>query len=306
MKVTPMTSEVQNAGVVPSNTPTPSVKFGAQNNHSASSETAQLSTTQTVTETKEAENDPFSQKYAELARREKIYRSKVSARESALKAREEALKVKESEYATSYIPKSQIPGMFQKDPYQAMRDLGLTGDQLTQALLNQPSPQDQLIQQLKTEIAELRGGQERVHKTLEDTQKQQVEQALFQIKNDVKSLVESAPEFEIIKSTGSEDSVVEYIQKHFDETGVLLPIDQAALKVETELSEELFKYAQLKKIQDRLTSAKPAVIPGSNLQQSSVNTERIPLKTLANSQVPSAYNATTARERAIAMLEGRL
>lgn len=298
MRVTPLPQE----GLTPTGI-TPPI------NQSAIHETAQSKAPPAVTEVPEPEKDPLSPKYAELARREKMYRSKVLAREQALKAREDALNAKESEYKTSYIPRADIPKMFQKDPYQAITDLGLTGDQLTQALLNQPSPQDLKIQQLESKLAELLGGQEKFHKTLEDTQKQNVEQALFQIKNEVKTLVASdADSFEIIKSTGSEDDVVEYIQKHFDETGILLPIDQAALTVENQLADELFKFAQLKKIQERLTpSQAQAVMSGKNPAQSVPTKQSVPSpRTLSNSRIPGVSEEMSRRERAIAMLEGRL
>lgn len=254
-----------------------------------------------VTETPKAEDEKFSAKYAELAKQEKTLRSKIQTREAALKQREEALKARETEYETNYIPKSQIPQMFEKDPYQAMRDFGLSGEKLTHALLNQPSPQDQMIQALQAQIAKLEDGQNQTKTMISDHDKRAREQAVSQIRTDVKGLVASDPEFEIIKSTGSEDAVVEFIEKKFDEEGVLYSIEDAAKAVEAELNEELFKYSQLQKIQDRLKAQNPPEVSGSPSGKLPPN----PLKTLASSQLSSTTRPLSARDRAIALLEGK-
>lgn len=255
-----------------------------------------------VTEEAQPE-DQLSSKYAEFAKREKVYRRKVQAQQQALKQREDALKAKEQEYASGYIPKSQIPERFKKDPYQAMRDFGLTGDELTQALLNQPSPQDQTIQALKGELAELKNALSQTKTSIEEGHSRSREQAITQIRADVKSLVASDSNFDIIKNTGSEDAVVEYIEKKFERDGTIASIEEAAQAVEAELTEELMKYAQLKKIQEKLKSlTSPIAAETKELPPS----QKSPVKTLAHSQVSTASRSMSPRERAIALLEGKL
>ncbi len=257
-----------------------------------------------VTEIAKPEGERVSSQVAEMARKEKAFRSKIQARELALKQREEALAAKESEYANSYVPKTKISELFNKDPYQAMKDFGISGDQLTQGLLNQPSPQDRMIQQLQSEIAELKGSYEKTQTLFQDRDKQARDSVVTQIKADVRSLIQSDPQFDTIKNTNSEDSVVEYIEKKFDEEGVLISIEEAATAVENELVEELSKYLQLKKIQDRMKPAPAEVIAEKPIQKSPLTAP--PVKTLSHSQVNSASRPMTPRERAIAMLEGTL
>lgn len=239
-------------------------------------------------------DEQLSSKYAELAKREKVLRNKIQAREEALKSREAALVAKEAEYASSYVPKNKIREMFQKDPTQAMREFEISGDQITQGILNQPSPQDLMIQKLQAKIEALEASQDQTKNMFEERDKGARNQALNQIKLDVKQLVSANPDFDTIKNTGSEDEVVSFLEKKFDETGVLVSIEEAAQEVEKGLVEELFKYSQLKKIQDRL---KPAEV-------AAVSTSKLAPKTLTHSQVSSSPRPMNGRERAIALLEG--
>lgn len=242
--------------------------------------------------------DPLSSKYAELAKREKILRNKIQAREEALKTREAAIQAKEAEYASSYVPKSKIKELFKNDPYQAMKDFDISGDELTQGLLNQPSPEARQIQQLQAKLTAMEENLGKTQNTFKERDEQARQQALNQIKMDVKRLIETDEAFDTVKNTNSEDEVVAYLEKKFNETGELIPIEQAAAAVEQELIEELFKYSQLKKIQEKFKA--PAEVKAETTK--SVPT---PSKTLAHAQVSSGSKSMGPRERAIALLEGR-
>lgn len=260
-----------------------------------------------VTEPAKVEDERISAQVADMARKEKLFRSKIQARELALKQREEALKARETELndVNRYVPKTKITEAFRKDPYQAMRDFDISGDQLTQGLLNQPSPQDRMIQQLQAQIEELKGSYSKTQTQLQERDTQARQNVVSQIKADVRSLVQSDPQFDTIKSTNSEDAVVEYIEKKFDEEGILISIEQAAEAVENELIEELTKYVQLKKIQERMNPAPIPPVSGSNPAKS-LPSATPSVKTLSHSQVNTASRPMTPRERAIAILEGTL
>lgn len=251
-----------------------------------------------VTDVQAPVDEKLSSKYAELAKREKILRSKIQSREQELKAREDALAAKEKDYSTSYVPKAKISEMFNSDPYSFMKDHNINGDQLTQALLNQPSPQDRMIQQLQQEIQSLKGLPDQTKKLFEDREKSQREQAITVIRSDVKALVSSDPAFEVIKATGSEEEVVKKIEDTLDKEGIILSAQEAAEAIEKEYTEGLVKLFQLEKIQKLLTPAVQAV--DQKLQQ------QPQAKTLAHSQVSSAQRPMSARDRAIAMLEGKI
>ncbi len=53
-------------------------------------------------------------------------------------AREAAVKAKELEYQSKYVPKDQLT----QDPLTVLSELGLSHDQITQLMLNGPTPND--------------------------------------------------------------------------------------------------------------------------------------------------------------------
>lgn len=258
----------------------------------------------TVTETKKAEN-PLSPHYALLARKEKALRVKaqeLKAREDSFRAKEEAVKSKEAEYQSKYIPKDR----FTNDTLAALSEVGITYDQLTSLILNQPKPEDAAqnaaFHKLEAEIKALRDAQEASKKSYEDSQTNAYNQAVTQIRNETKQLVNSDPSFEVIKATNSVNDVVELIERTFKDDGVLLSVEEAAKEVEEYLMEEAYKLANLKKVQSKFKPATPTQTQAPKQQETTKQPQ--PMKTLTNSA--SATRPLTARERAIAAFKGQL
>jgi hypothetical protein len=255
-----------------------------------------------VKEEPKVEGEQISQKYADWAKKEKLFRSKVQAREEALRQREEAIKAKESEYGANYIQKSKIPELFQKDSQQALRELGLSGDTLTQALLNQPSPQDLKIQELEAKIAALTGGIDETKGLLDKRDQQAFETAVNQVRFDVKEFITEDPVFEVIKTTGSEEDVVQYILDEHKKNGIIPTIPQAAKAIEDKLFSGILEYAQIPKIKQKLQE----LFAPQNQMKVAEAPKQAPTKTLVHSQVSSAQRPMSARERAILAFEGKL
>lgn len=262
-------------------------------------EKKQPSTSEAVQKTEEATpQKALSPQFVELARKEKALRSQAQA----LKAREDALKTRESEYETNYIPKSKLTERFKSDPMGLMQEHGLTYDQLTNLILNQPSVQDQALQKLQAELQEIKSSQTRAQQQSEDQQKRAYDQAVNQIRNDAKMLIASDASFETIKETGSEEAVVELIKETFDKTQVLLSVEDAAKEVEDYLVEEALKYAQLKKVQARLNPP----TTGEALKQQI--TEKPQIKTITHAITASTKPSSDKdrRARAILAAQGKL
>ncbi|CAM6005207.1 unnamed protein product [Sphagnum balticum] len=253
-----------------------------------------------------SEEPALSSQYAVLARKEKALRAKAQQQEQALKAREAALAAKEAEITakaqadlSKYIPKDR----FQEDPLQALLDAGVTYEQLTERLLNQPQDtftNSPAYKRMEAKIAELEGKTTKVAKSYEEQQSQQYQQALQQITNETKNLITSDPiNYEAIAATGSVGDVVELIEKTFKEDGVLLSVEEAAKEVEEYLAEEATKLARLKKIQQRLAPKTPPQQSGTKPQP-----QQQTLKTLTNSV--GTGGKLSARERALLAFKGEL
>lgn len=244
-------------------------------------------------------DEQLSQKYADWAKKEKMFRSKVQAREDALKKREADLEAQKAEYEKSYIPRSRVRELFEKDPANALKELELSGDQLTNALLNQPSPQDLKIRELEAKIATLEGYPDQTKKLLEDRDHQAYETALKQLNADVRTTIQSDPQFEVIKHTASEEDVTKMIEERFKADGTLLTIDAAAKEIEQKLTEELLKCFEIEKVKNLvLQKLQPAPQVPANKQPAP--------KTLTHSQAPVAQKPMSPRERAILAFEGKL
>ena len=268
---------------------------------------AQNDNTESSAPTPEAEtkvsSEPLSSQYATLARKEKALRlqqQQMKARELALKAQEDALKApaKPSFDESKYVPRDRLT----QDPFTVLNELGLTYDQLTEMALNAPKPEQMAIMNemkaLKSEIAALKGEQEKSSKSFEEKEKLQYTQAMNQIRNEVNHLVSVDPQFETIQATGSVGDVVELIERTFNEDGVLMSVEDAASQVEDYLVEAAMKLSRIKKIQQRLA---PKAAPA---QKNTTQSQQPQLKTLTNSV--SSSRQLSAKERALLAFEGKL
>jgi hypothetical protein len=181
--------------------------------------------------------------------------------------------------------------------------LGLSYDDLTTAALNAPKPQDvrvaQLEEKLKQYEAKASQEAEKVARRInEEQQTMQYQQALGQIRNEAKSLIENDPQFEMVKTTDSVADVVELIEKTFQREGVLLSVEDAAQAVEDYLTDEALRFAKVSKIQQKLATA---LAPKQPAAPAPKPTEK---STLTNSM--GAQRQLSARERAILAAEGKL
>lgn len=264
--------------------------------------------TDTIEATEEAakpevkEEDTLSSRYALIARREKAIRAK----DLELKARESAIKAKEAPAPaapldpTKYISKDRIS----EDPFSVLSELGISYDKLVELAVNAPKPeevaQQQAFKKLEAEIKSLKDAQDGAKKNFDEVQKRNYDQAVNQIRVETRSLINNNPDFETIKETGSGEDVVDLIKQTFDKDGILLTVEEAAKEVEEHLIEEAMKISRIKKIQQRLSAAKPA----APKQETTVNKQTQPTKTLTNAIGGSRQ--LSARERAIAAFKGEL
>lgn len=260
---------------------------------------------QAVSEATKPKEEPLSTQYAILARKEKALRAKAQAQELALKAREdafkakeEAIKAKESEYQSKFVDRDRL----KNDPFSVLAELGLTYDQLTNLALNAPKPEDierkSEMDSLRSELKAIREAQEKTKQSIEQREKNSYDQALNNIRNEVKTLIKLDPTFETIAQTNSHEDVVDLIKRTFEQDGVLMTAEEAAAQVEEYLVEEAIKLAKMKKIQSRLAPKPSASAPVA--KQASPNT----MKTLTNSVGSS--KPLSNYERAIKAFKGEL
>lgn len=261
-----------------------------------------------VLESKESksEQDPALQRqFAQLARQERQLRAKaqqqdqvIKAREAALQAKEDAIRLKETEYSQGYISKDQL----KRDTMRILADAGVSYDELTQQILNQPGvdPRTEVvISKLEAKIAALEAKADQNVKAQEESQQQAYKAAVKQIEVDVRATVQNDPNFETIKATRSIQDVVELIETTYKQDGVLMTVEDACTEVENYLVEEALKVTRIGKIKRQLEqagtpkptqTAKPADTPS--------------MKTLTNAA--TSTRKLSARERAMLAFKNEL
>ncbi len=256
---------------------------------------------------------PISTQLALLSRKEKAFRQQqqkaaqdLKAQQDALAAREAALSAKEKDYQSGYIPKDLV----KQQTLKVLADAGVSYEDLTQQILNQsqtnPYTESQ-ISKLQQEIQALKAETEAVRKQSTTQQEQAVEAAVKQIRTDVARLVKTDSSFETVRATNSVNDVVDLIRKTYEEDGYIMDAADAAQEVEDYLIEEALKLTRIQKIQKRLQAtgvASQTAAGASSVKTPQQPKQPQPMKTLTNAT--SSTRPLSARERAIAAMEGRL
>lgn len=226
--------------------------------------------------------EQLSPQYVALARREKQLRKL----QSDLNAERDAFKAQQQGYVSLDSLKA--------DPLKALTEAGISYEQLTGATTaDQVDPIQAKIDALEAKITGF-------DKNQADKAKQDYDQAISVIANDVKLLVSADPAYETIKATNSETEVVKLIEKVFQSEGTILSVEEAAQLVEDKLLDrtvnQVRQLSQLKKIQSRLSppaSTEEKPLPGKSQT-----------RTLTNAM--GVTRQLTARERAILAFNNQL
>lgn len=230
----------------------------------------------------------------------------MRAEQRALQAEKEAFRLETAQFkADEMARKAALKARMPADPQSVLNELGLSPEQLTQYLLNQPSAQDQKYAALEQKLAMLEAGQKTAEEKMTQAQQAQYEQAKKQIKNEVTLLVDGDETFETIKAMQAEDTVVELIEKTFEKDGVLMSVDDAAKEVEEYLLERALAIAKLKKIQAKLGAA-PQDQPKQLAQAVATQKQQSTLSNRIAQTNSKPADARSRRERAMLAYQGLL
>lgn len=276
---------------------------------------------ETVETKQDATQDPaLSKQFAQLARQEKALRAKAQQQEQTLKSREDALKAREAElaakdqsYKSGYISKDRL----KQDALSVLAEAGVSYDELTQQIINQQpvDPRTQnTLNELKSQIQELRAANEEYKKSQVDNQTQAYDSAIKQITTDATNLVKSDPQaYEAISKTGTVKEVVKLIEETYKKDGVLLSVEEAAQQVEDYLVEQNVEMAnKIEKIKRKIQASAPNVSEKSAQKlaekaaevKTDATKQTQTMKTLTNAT--SSTRQLGAKERAILAFKGEL
>jgi hypothetical protein len=199
-------------------------------------------TTEQVDATAE-ETKPISPQFAALARQKRA----LQVKEREIADREKALESKTSNDGTS-----DLVARLKSNPLSVLQEAGVSYDDLTQAILANPSTQNPELQALKDEIKALKEG---VDKTFTDRDTQAEQSVLSDMRREADRLTAQGDEYEMVRETKSQAQVIDLIHKTYKQTGEILDVKEALQLVEDDLIDESLKIARINKIQSRLTPA---------------------------------------------------
>ena len=212
---------------------------------------------QSLEEAREPEkSDDFSRKFAALSRREKEIRAKEAEYDKRIAELEERL----GSFGKKPEPEPELPIEYRlkKDPLRALEDIGLSYDKLTELALNDGKLTPEMQMRLMRE--ELEGGYKKKFEELENRlleKERSDEQRRYDdiqrgFQNEIEDFVESnADRYELIKANEANDIIYDVIEEHYNDTGRILDIEEAAEAVESYLEEEAEKLLSLGKLRSK-------------------------------------------------------
>ena len=213
---------------------------------------------QSLEQASNPDRDDFSRKFAALSRREKEIRAKeveYDQRIAELEARFQPKKEVEKE------PELPFEYRLKQNPLKALEDMGLSYDKLTELALNDGKLTPDMQMRLMRE--ELENDYKSKYKELEDRiiekekndEQRRYDEIETGFKNEIEAFVSSKPEqFELIQANEAKEVVYEVIEEHYNETGKILDIEEAANAVESYLEEEAEKLLKLGKLRSKFNT----------------------------------------------------
>jgi hypothetical protein len=263
-----------------------------------------------VAEETPKEDPALSRQFAQIARQEKALRAQMQAlkaKEAEIKAKEASLQQQPQIDTSKYISKD----MLKQDALSVLAEAGVSYEELTQQILNQPQRDprvDATINELRNEIKKLQQQTEESKKSQVEQQSAQYQAAVKQIEADVNKLVFTDPAYEAIKASNATKDVVELITETYNQDGILLSVEEAAQQVEDYLVDQYTKFTNLNKIKQRLAKSDASTsqaTPSTKTPEANQNKQTQPqMKTLTNTT--SSSRPLSARERAMLAFKGEL
>ena len=212
---------------------------------------------QSLEEAREPERDDFSRKFAALSRKEKELRAREAEYDKRIADLEEKFRPQEPEKQ----PELPIEYRLKQNPLKALEEMGLSYDKLTELALNDGKLTPDM--QMKLMREELESDYKSKYKELEDRmlekeksdEQRRYDEIEMGFKNEIESFVRSNNDkFELIEANEANDVVYEVIEEHYNETGKILDIQEAAEAVESYLEEEAEKLLRLGKVRSKFNT----------------------------------------------------
>jgi len=246
--------------------------------------------------------DPFSRRFAQLAREQK----KLRQERDEMKRVQQELDARKNT-VSSY---DDLQKLARENPYEVMQKLGLDYEALSRQVLQdgEITPEQKMageMKRLRDEIDSMKAERAELVKQ-EEAKKYQDTYGRFV--DEIKTFVDNTDEFDFVKANNAYHVVAEVMQEHYNSTQDVMSYDDAAKMVEDYYEAEAEKYLKVPKLEQRLKEryapAKTGPVAGQEKEEVQTS-EKTPPKTLTNTQVqraPGDKPAKLSRQQSIDVL----
>ena len=258
--------------------------------------------------------DPFSRRFAQLAREQK----KLRQERDEMKRVQQELDARKGTVSTY----DDLQKLARDNPYEVMQKLGLDYEALSKQVLQdgEKDPQQEMLNEIQSLKAELESIKKAEEEKSAQAQQSKQEKARIEWIDEIKTFVDNSSDegrYEIINAVGQEayELIAEVQTAHYQDTQEVMPYDEAALMVENHLEEqfstEAQKYLKSNKVKSKLESlfapAKTEPVAGQADEEAEAS-EKTPPKTLTNTQVqraPGDKPKKLSKQQSIDLLVGK-
>lgn len=235
---------------------------------------------------KEKKEDPAAARFAALARREKQLRSREKELESRLAELES--KMNQAAPKEPEVREPSIEELLKRNPLDALKKYGWNFEKLTDLQLSEGKaiPQEIQLQLLKEEIdnkynGEIKTLKEKLEAQERQKQEEKLNQQIESFKSQITSTIEGG-DYPLTKANKATEVVYNLIEQHYDETGRILDIKEAADEVEKYLNDEF----------ERLVAA-----TGRYTKVSNQEPKKSPKPSTASPTLSNSLSATAAPQK---------
>lgn len=201
----------------------------------------------------EPEQDSLATRFAALSKKEK-----------AIVERERQLR---EQYESKVAAWEQAQQDAKKNPIKYLESIGLTLEDVANHVLSentdQPlSPEEMRVKQIEEKLAAMEAQklkeQEEAQQAAQRAQQEMIEQTVSGYKNVITQYLQQNPDtYELTAQLDSVDLVFDVTEQYYNQTGELLPLDQAVQAVEEYWEAEVERVMQLNKIKTKYGRSTP-------------------------------------------------
>jgi hypothetical protein len=216
--------------------------------------------------------------FAKISKQEKFLRAERAKIEEARRAFDA-----EKQKAESYNRLSSA-----KDPFEILEHFGITYEQLLEADQKRANPIDPTVKKALDKVQEL---ENRLKAKEEEAIQERRTKAEMQLRAEITKTIKEQ-DYDIIELAGAEQSVIDYMEEIYNQTGKVIPAQEACDAVTNALVEQYQKVSKSKRLQPKV-------------EQPKVEMPKEPTKTLTNKMTQSSTKSSapmTEQERIKAAL----